>query len=296
MHRVGTDVRRCNRYGNRKPPVNQSPLRTGILPGVAAHFPYLDAPAPIAFAHRGGAGSAGGDPTTENTLEAFRRAVDLGYRYLESDVHATRDQVPVLFHDPTLDRLAGRTGAIAQLTWRDLATIRIGGAAAIPRLADALGSWPQIRFNLDIKSDQAVEPAVRVLTAAAATDRVLLASFSDARLARLRRLIGPRVPTSLGWREVARLRLASIAGLPLRLPPSVVAAQVPAGVRGIRLVDTRFVSRAHRLGLQVHVWTVNDPHQMRHLLQLGVDGIMTDRLETLRGVLRERGQWHPAPQ
>lgn len=289
------------------PPGQPTAAQSRHTAGVAPYFPYLDAPLPLAFAHRGGAAMAlptttGGLPEhQENTLEAFDRAVRLGYRYLESDVHATRDQVPVLIHDPTLDRLAGQAGAVAELTWRDLSTIRIGGAAVVPRLAETLASWPEVRFNLDLKSDRAVEPAVRTLTAANATDRVLLASFRDARLAVVRRLLGAQVPTSMGRMAVARLRLASFASSRFlrsrpSLPGSVVAAQVPVTFRGRTLVDARFVDRAHRLGLQVHVWTVNDPDQMRQLLDLGVDGIMTDHLEALRDILRERGQWHPGSE
>jgi glycerophosphoryl diester phosphodiesterase len=255
---------------------------------VSRPLPYLDAPVPLAFAHRGGA--AAGD---ENTAEAFGRAVGLGYRYLETDVQATRDGVAVVFHDPTLDRLAGRPGTVAALSWQDLATVRVGGAAAVPRLDDVLDAWPRVRFNIDVKVDAAVEPAVAAVGRASAQDRVLLASFSDARLARLRRLAGPAVATSLGQRGVARLRLGSYAGRARRRPGNVVAAQVPVRAYGLPLVDGRFVAHAHRAGLQVHVWTVDDPAQMHRLLDLGVDGIMTDRVEVLREVYLSRGCWRP---
>lgn len=251
--------------------------------------PYLDAPIPLAFAHRGGA--AAGD---ENTAEAFGRAVALGYRYLETDVHASRDGVPVLFHDQTLDRVAGRPGTVASLSWPELATIRVGGAAAIPRLDEMLAAWPRSRFNLDVKADDAVAPTVTAIERAGAGDRVLLASFSDTRLARLRRLAGPAVASSLGRRGVARLRLSSVTGgLRPRLPESVVAAQVPLRAGWLPVVDARFVGYAHRLGLQVHVWTVDDPDRMHELLDLGVDGIMTDHVDVLRDVYRGRGCWHP---
>ena len=120
---------------------------------------------------------------------------------------------------------------------------------------------------------------------------MLLASFSDARLARIRTLAGPRVATSLGRGEVARLRISSWTGMPLRLPGSAVAAQVPGRHGRVPIVDRRFLARAHRLGLQVHVWTIDDPAEMTRLLDLGVDGIMTDRLEVLREVYATRGAW-----
>ncbi|GAA3341583.1 glycerophosphodiester phosphodiesterase [Amorphoplanes nipponensis] len=247
---------------------------------------FLDSPVPLAFAHRGGA--ADGD---ENTAEAFGRAVALGYRYVETDVHATADGVPVVFHDASLDRLTGAAGRVADLRWADLATLRIGGAGAVPRLDDVLAAWPGVRFNIDVKADPAVAPTVDAVRAAAATDRVLLASFSDARLARLRALAGPRVATSLGRGEVARLRVSSLLGTPLRLPPSAVAAQVPTRHGPLPIVDRRFLARAHRLGLQVHVWTIDDPREMNRLLDLGVDGLMTDRPEVLRDVYAARGAW-----
>jgi glycerophosphoryl diester phosphodiesterase len=262
------------------------------VPGYA----YLNAQVPLAFAHRGGA--AAGD---ENTAEAFGRAAALGFRYVETDVHATADGVPVVFHDDSLERLTGEPGRIATRTWADLASIRVAGAAAIPRLDEVLAAWPAIRFNIDVKADGCEEPAVEVIRRGGALDRVLLASFSDARLARVRRLAGPQVATSLGMRAVAALRLASLAGprlaslarLRVRLPAGAVAAQVPVRHGRVPVADRRFVATCHRLGLQVHVWTIDDPAEMRRLLDLGVDGIMTDDLGALRAVYSERGHWPP---
>ena len=248
--------------------------------------PYLDAPAPLAFAHRGGA--ADGD---ENTAAAFARAIALGYRYVETDVHATADGVPVIFHDATLHRVTGERGRIAALRWADLASVRVGGAAVVPRLDEVLGAWPEVRFNVDVKADGGVEPTVDTVTRAGAAERVLLASFSDGRLARLRALAGPKAATSLGMRGVARLRMASLHGRPLRLPPSVIAAQVPVRYGRIPVVDQRFLDYCHRLGLQVHVWTVDEPADMHDLLDRGVDGIMTDHVGVLRDVYRSRGHW-----
>jgi glycerophosphoryl diester phosphodiesterase len=247
---------------------------------------FLDASPPLAFAHRGGA--ALGD---ENTAEAFARAVELGYRYVETDVHATADGVPVVFHDSDLLRLTGTAGALAGLRWADLATLRVGGAGVVPRLDDILAAWPSIRFNIDIKADAAAAPTVDALRAGGALGRVLLASFSDRRLAEVRALAGPEVATSLGRRGAARLRLASLTGVPIRLPASVVAAQVPVRHGRLTVVDRRFLDHAHRRGLQVHVWTIDDPAEMNSLLDLGVDGIMTDRVEVLRDVFLSRGLW-----
>jgi len=258
-------------------------------------YQYLDAPVPLAFAHRGGAavGIPGG---AENTAEAFARAVAMGYRYVETDTHATADGIAVVFHDTTLDRMLGRAGRVRDVRWADLATVRVGGAAVVPRLDEALDAWPDVRFNVDVKADDAVGPAIAAVHRAGAEDRVLFASFSTARLARIRRAVGPSVPTSMGSREVAtlwaaaRLRRRRVR-LPARVPQGVVAAQVPARQGRLRVVDRRFLDLAHALGLQVHVWTIDDPVEMNELLDLGVDGIMTDRIEVLREVYTARGLW-----
>jgi glycerophosphoryl diester phosphodiesterase len=255
---------------------------------VSTH-PFLDSPQPLAFAHRGGA--ATGD---ENTAAAFERAVKLGYRYVETDVHATADGVSVVFHDVTLMRLTGVAGRIGSLTWADLSTLRVGGAAAIPRLDETLDAWPEIHFNIDVKAVAAAAPTVDAVRSTAAFPRVLLASFSDDRLNAVRSLAGPGVATSMGMRSVAALRLTSWARLPVRPHPSVVAVQIPVSYGRIRLVDRSLLRKAHALGLAVHVWTIDEPAEIHRLLDLGVDGIMTDRIDVLRDVYLERGLW-PTP-
>jgi glycerophosphoryl diester phosphodiesterase len=261
---------------------------TLAIPDVICPVPFLEDP-PLAFAHRGGA--AVGD---ENTAEAFARAVAAGYRYIEIDVHATCDGVAVVVHDEDLRRVAGRETPIASLSFQALQEVPLTGGGNIPRLDDVLARWPAVKFNIDVKSDAAVEPCLAAVDAAGAHERVLLASFSDDRLARIRRLAADfpqRIVTSLAEREVRLLWLASRIACPLRLAPTAVAAQVPVLYGRRRVVDRRFVYLAHRLGLQVHVWTVDDPAEMAGLLDLGVDGIMTDRIEVLRELLLDRGLW-----
>jgi glycerophosphoryl diester phosphodiesterase len=257
---------------------------------VSPRFAYLDAPAPLAFAHRGGA--AVGD---ENTAAAFERAVRMGYRYLETDTHATADGVPVVFHDETLDRVLGRPGRVATLRYADLASIRVGGASVVPRLGDVLDAWPGVRFNIDVKADPAVVPTVELVRRAGAVDRVLLASFSDARVARMRAALGPALATSLGSRAVARLWAASRLPLSGRRSSGAAAAQVPVRAGRLPVVDRRFLRAAHRVGLQVHVWTIDEPAEMHRLLDLGVDGIMTDHIDVLRDVYTARGVWAAGP-
>ncbi|OLT23691.1 glycerophosphodiester phosphodiesterase [Ornithinimicrobium sp. CNJ-824] len=256
---------------------------------------YLDHPGPIAMAHRGFDDTGRGQ---ENSLPAFEAAVRLGYRYVETDVHATRDGVVVAFHDETLDRVTDRRGAIPELSWREVSRARVGGAEPVPQLEDLLGSWPELRVNIDIKSPGAILPLVRVIERTRAHDRVCVTSFSDQRRdAAVMRLTRP-VATSAGQRSTASFRAA--AELPPLIRSTVVARslgrvdglQVPAEHRGIPVVTPTTVAAAHEVGRFVHVWTIDEPAEMHRLLDLGVDGIMTDRADVLREVLRQRGQWH----
>ncbi|MEY2404654.1 MAG: glycerophosphoryl diester phosphodiesterase [Acidimicrobiaceae bacterium] len=247
-------------------------------------FPFLDWPGPIAFAHRGGASEA-----PENTMSAFEHAVRLGYRYIETDVHVTADGVLLAFHDDVLDRVTDGHGRVDALPWSVVQQAKVDGREAIPLFEDLLGTFPDVRVNIDPKHDGAVDALVDVLERCDAIDRVCIGAFSDRRLARLRTRLGRSLCTSLGPRGIARLRSASY-GVPVgRLPAP--CAQVPAEAKGMTLVDARFVSEAHNRGVQVHVWTVDERDEMIRLLDLGVDGIMTDRPAVLREVLESRGQW-----
>lgn len=222
-------------------------------------------------------------------MSAFEAAIAMGYRYIETDVHATSDGVLVAFHDHTLDRLTDRGGSIARLPWTEVRHARVKGTEPIPLLEDLLGLWPQARVNIDPKHDAAVGPLADVIRRTGAIDRVCVGSFSDRRLARIRRELGPRLCTSTGPREVGRVVFAA-RGVPVgRFNAACV--QVPPSFGRLNLVNKRFIAAAHRRRLPVHVWTVNAAEEMRWLLDMGVDGIMTDAAEVLRDVLRERSAW-----
>lgn len=247
--------------------------------------PYLDHPSPIPFAHRGGAADG-----IENTAAAFRRAAAEGYRYFETDVHTTADGRLVAFHDTTLDRMTDARGKIAELPWSEVRRARVAGEEPLPLFEELLEEFPEARWNVDIKAWPALQPLVDLVRRTGAWDRVCVSSFSEARVSRALRMAGPRLATSYGVRGVVGLRLRSY-GIPAALRVGAVAAQVPETQNGVRVVDRRFVRAAHARGLQVHVWTVNDAGRMAALLDLGVDGIMTDHLQTLRTVLTDRGLW-----
>src|SRR3954469_23674841 len=255
------------------------------------------------MAHRGGA-----IEHLENTLPAFQACVDLGYRYLETDVRVTADGVLVVFHDPTLERVTDRAGRIETLPWSEVSAARIGGREPILRLEDRLDAWPDVRFNLDIKAAGVLAPLVRTVRRLKVADRICLGSFSDARIAAARRLFGPSVCTSLGPRGVAALRLSSYSpraaglvrlqagcgrGAGGRVRIRAGCARVPLQRGGRALVDERFLAAAHARGLQVHVWTVDTVEDSTTMLELGVDGLMTDRPGMLRELLEKRGQWTP---
>jgi glycerophosphoryl diester phosphodiesterase len=250
-------------------------------------YAFLDADGPIAFAHRGGAADG-----LENSLAAFARAVELGYRYLETDVHATADGVLLAFHDHTLDRVTDRVGRVARLPWDVVSRARIGGREPIPLLEDLLGTWPDIRVNVDVKEAAALAPLVRAIRRTGALDRVCVASFSERRLAYVRRELGPRLCTSLGPRGVLLLRAAaSHRAAAVLAPRGVPCAQVPDRVAWLRVVTPGLVDLAHARGQRVHVWTVDEAADMHRLLDQGVDGIMTDQIATLRDVMVARGHW-----
>lgn len=245
---------------------------------------YLAGDRPVAIAHRGSS-----DRHPENTMAAFQHAVDLGYRYLETDVHATRDGVLVAFHDDRLDRTTDRQGLIAEQDWAEVRSARVAGCEPIPLLEDLLGAWPDVFVNIDAKTDTAVQPLIEAVRRSGAMARICIGSFSDRRLRRIRSALGPDLCTSTGPGEVVRLRLASL-GLPIgRL--AAACAQVPLHRYGMRIVDRAFIRAIRARDLKVHVWTVNDESEMERLLGLGVDGIMTDRTELLKSVFERRGLW-----
>jgi glycerophosphoryl diester phosphodiesterase len=272
---------------------------------------FLDAPGPLAFAHRGGAAHA-----PENSWRAFEHAVGLGYRYLETDLQATADGVLVAFHDKTLTRVCGQDGQVRRLSRAELSAARIDGTEPIPLLEDVLAAWPDVRFNLDVKDVPAIAPLPEVLRRTNAWDRVCVVSFSPSRLRATRRALGRPVCMAASPLGTAAVRFGGPRGRPNRtgpgrqgqgpVAPPGQQGQWPltdwltrSGVRCVQvpvsMATPSFIGRSHALGLQVHAWTVNDQPSMQRLLDLGIDGIMTDETVALRELLTARGQWHPGP-
>ncbi len=245
---------------------------------------FLESDFPLAFAHRGGALDA-----PENSLSAFTLAVSMGYRYLETDVHATKDGSLVAFHDHALDRVTDGSGVIRDLNYSEVSKARIDGKEKIPLLIELLEEFPETKFNIDPKHDSAIEPLIEVISKTRSVHRVCIGSFSDSRIRRIAESIGEELCTGMGPSGVTRIQLGGFVGF--KKIPQGDCVQVPMSVKGIPLITPQFVRRVHRLGKVVHAWTINTKDDIELLLDYGVDGIMTDKLEVLKNVYTQREIW-----
>ena len=228
-------------------------------------------------------------------MEAFQGAVDLGYRYIETDVRITRDRVVVVFHDETLDRTTNGVGKVADWLWEDLRHLDAGWSfvgngghpyrsrgVRISTLSDVMATFPDVHFNVDLKGPGLEWPVYEVIRDLGRQDSTLIGSFIDGRTMKFRRVSRGTVATSAGPSAVLRMWTASRAGRSIRHP--AVAYQVPFDSTVLR-IDRRFIDAVHRSGAQIHCWTVNEAADMRRLLALGVDGIVSDRPDRLNEVL-----------
>jgi glycerophosphoryl diester phosphodiesterase len=256
-------------------------------------------PKPRLFAHRGASSE-----TPENTFAAFRRAVEIGVPYAELDVHATRDGQVVVIHDDTLERTTNGRGTVWELSLAELQRFDAGHwfsadggltfpfratGVKIPTLAEVLGGCPELRFTIEIKqtTPPIEELVIAVVRECGRSEEVILASEHDQVLSRVRTL-APDIATSFavgeGLELLQRLATAQLEGY---RPPGL-ALQAPLEFHGIPLISPETVAAAHALGLEVHVWTINDPQEMDRLLSLGVDGIMSDFPSRLLTVVQRR--------
>ncbi|WP_370289153.1 glycerophosphodiester phosphodiesterase family protein [Nocardioides sp.] len=257
-------------------------------------MPYLEPGRIIAFAHRGGSYHPEIEGL-ENTMAAFAHAWALGYDYLETDVHLTADGVLLAFHDDVLDRVSDRVGAVGDATLAEVREARIGGREQIPTLVELFDAFPEARFNIDLKADAAVGPLAALVLERGLEGRVLIGSFSRRRLREFRRLTSGQVATSADPLQVALYRFSPTAAIARVLAGgSFAALQVPHRRGRVVVTTPGLVRRAHRNGVAVHVWTVDDPDEMGELLDRGVDGLFTDRTDVLKDVLQARGQWWSA--
>jgi glycerophosphoryl diester phosphodiesterase len=231
-----------------------------------------------------------------NTMGAFREAAKLGFRYIETDVRATSDGVAVVLHDRQLPQASGLPGAIDRLSWPEVRRADLGAGESIPTLEELLVALPAIRLNIDIKAESAIEPTVDVIERCNAHNRVLVTSFSDRRRRRALRLLSQPVASSAGTVAILALVAAKTSAsraYAWRMLHDSDCLQLPPRVGRVSVITPALVRAVHASGRQVHAWTVDDPAAMRALLDIGVDGIITDRADLLREVLIERGEWSP---
>ena len=255
---------------------------------------------PLVMAHRGGAGL-----WPENTMYGFERAVDLGVDMLETEIHSTADNILVLMHDTTVDRTTNGSGPIRAFTLEELKTLDAGynwtsdggqtfpfrgSGITVPTLEEVFTALPTARINIDIKQEKPslVEPLCKTIRTFDMTDKVMVASFNSKVLKAFRRVC-PEVTTSAGTGEVAFFFMVNMVFLGAVYRPACQAFQVPEYSSGLRVLTKRFVETAHGLNLAVHVWTINEVTDMKRLLALGVDGIVTDYPDRLISLLRKMG-------
>jgi len=252
---------------------------------------YFSVEHPIRLAHRGSRVL-----WPENTMYAFERAVeDLGYHYLGIDVRLTADRVPVVFHDATLERTTSGSGKIVDHTLADLQTIDAayhfapdddyplrGIGVGISTLEELYGTWPDVRLNIDLKGSDQEWAVAEVIRAADAEHRTLIGSFYDRRIARFRRITQGQVAVSAGPTAATAMWSASRTGRTSRR--RVQAYQLPFNYRGFK-IDEKLIDSVHRAGAHIHLWTVNEADNMRRYLNMGVDGIVTDRPDILNEVM-----------
>ncbi len=260
---------------------------------------FFAEPTPRLFAHRGASGEA-----PENTLVAFQRAVELGMIYAELDVHASRDGYVVVIHDAMLERTTNGRGRVRDLTLGDLRKVDAGyyfspndgqtfpfraAGVQIPMLVEVLQQFPTLYFTIEIKQ---IDPPIedRVIAAVRSCGReeqVILASEHDTVLARVRAL-APEIATNFGYAEVVDFIQRVTTNQLEDYLPLGQAFQIPPEFQGIPLVTAQTVAAAHALNCEMHVWTIDDPLEMGRLLDLGVDGIMSNFPDRLLEVVRRR--------
>jgi glycerophosphoryl diester phosphodiesterase len=255
---------------------------------------------PLVMAHRGGAGL-----WPENTMHSFERAVDLGVDVLETEIQGTADNILVLMHDSTVDRTTNGSGPISSFTLEELKTLDAGynwsadggqtfpfrgSGITVPTLEELCTALPTVRINIDIKQEKPslVASLCKTIRTFDMVDKVMVASFSSKVLKAFRRGC-PEVTTSAGTGEVALFFLMNLVFLGGFYRSGFQAFQIPEHSSGLRVLTKRFVKTAHDLNLAVHVWTINETMDMQRLLELGVDGIITDYPDRLISLLREPG-------
>ena len=239
--------------------------------------PYLDYQGVAVLAHRGGS-----IESLENTIESFHYSKSIGCEFIETDVQVSSDGIPYIFHDETLTRLLHRDDVFSSLHSNEIDNLKIFDEHSIPKLETVLRMFPDMKFQIDVKTDEVAMPALAVIQENNAMDRVCIASFNSKRLNLVNNNY-PNICISMGPNEVAKMLLSSFGLYKKSILGSCL--QIPIYEYGIKLVTKRFVKFIHSKGLKVCVWTINDEKTFKYLIDLGVDGIITDKPKLLFEVL-----------
>ena len=246
--------------------------------------PFLSSRKFIPFAHRGA-----NYFHPENTLGAFKKAIDLGFTHIETDVRASKDGVPYIFHDRTLKRLTGEDTAISELNSSDIEKIRLRGSTPIPKLEEILEEFPKVFFNIDAKSWDVVEPLAKTINHFKSFKRICIASFNDYRILELRKLIEKPVCYSTGTiRSLKIIMMLKIGITPKIVEPCI---QLPLFYRGVKTINKTIISRLKDSQTKLHVWGTNKEIHLSKLIDYGVDGIMVDDCVLLKNLLNKKNLW-----
>ena len=240
---------------------------------------YLEYDGLKVLAHRGGA-----EESNENTLESFDYSQSLGCEFIETDVQVSSDGIPYIFHDDDLKRIINNPIRFDSLSSNEIDELSIFNSCKIPKLSDTLLRFPNLCFQIDFKTDEVVMPALDVINEMNVFDRVCIASFNSKRLQNVRSLY-PDLCISMGPNEVFKTLLARFNLYKGDVPGDCL--QIPMSYYGIKIVSKRFVDFIHSRGLKIMIWTINDIKTFKYLINLGVDGIITDKPKLLFKTIEE---------
>ena len=230
----------------------------------------------IGLSHRGNS-----KKFIENSFEAFNSVIQLGYKYIETDLRMTLDNEVIAFHDPDLKRLFNLDLQVKDLTFNEINNLFKEQNSSLLTLEDALKKFPEINFNIDLKVSKVIQDSIRVVADLNAFDRVCFASFHSSHTEKVLRH-NQKAIVSMGMKDIALFKFLKLNYKNIKI------IQIPLKWKGIKVLTRNLIKKAHKSNLQVHVWTINDRKTINNLIDLGVNGIVTDEPELLMEIMKER--------
>lgn len=245
---------------------------------------YINTTNIVPIAHRGASLLA-----SENSFDSFRKALELGYRVIETDIHGSKDGTAYIFHDSTLERLTGENLKISDLKDVDIDSLRVNTSSIIPRLSNVFEEFPEGLFNLDAKTWESTMPIANTIKNMGCRSRVCIGSFNDKRIDAIIRELGVETCHSMGTRNVIKFFFGAQLGIGQEFTAQCI--QLPIKQFGISLITEKVLQYARKLGIKNHFWTINSPATMQRLIELNVDGIMTDDCLLLKKIMEKQNKW-----